>query len=305
MKTSPTTSEAGVRAALLDVLHAQWREFGVPFNAILPGAKLEVIDPEELVWCSLEFTSQEPRLAEGVRAWVTANRTRINRQRLNKLVRTSVNDQRSELWHALENAAPSGAKAKKTKTKKTTTKTKKTKPLGNRADGPSTLLLRSRDTLGNDCRSFLIAHLIGNPRGVRLRDVSKATGYSYRSISEAASSWERAGVSRIKHGYCVLVNPAPWCELLGCTAAKVVVVDWHATYQASIELVRTLAKARALGFSADHPLVISAIRTADAMLEIAAGGADRSRTPTHSRLRDALAVEWTSPDLVDTKNRRV
>jgi len=305
MKTSPTTSEAGVRAALLDVLHAQWREFGVPFNAILPGAKLEVIDPEELLWCSLEFTSQEPRLAEGVRAWVTANRTRINRQRLNKLVRTSVNDQRSELWHALENAAPSGAKAKKTKTKKTTTKKKKKKPLGNRADGPSTLLLRSRDTLGNDCRSFLIAHLIGNPRGVRLRDVSKATGYSYRSISEAASSWERAGVSRIKHGYCVLVNPAPWCELLGCTAAKVVVVDWHATYQASIELVRTLAKARALGFSPDHPLVISAIRTADAMLEIAAGGADRSRTPTHSRLRDALAVEWTSPDLVDTKNRRV
>jgi hypothetical protein len=299
MKTSPTTSEAGVRAALLDVLHAQWREFGVPFNVILPGAKLEVIDPEELVWCSLEFTSQEPRLAEGVRAWVTANRTRINRQRLNKLVRTSVNDQRSELWHALENAAPSGAKAKKTKTKK------KKKPLGNRADGPSTLLLRSRDTLGNDCRSFLIAHLIGNPRGVRLREVSKATGYSYRSISEAASSWERAGVSRIKHGYCVLVNPAPWCELLGCTAAKVVVVDWHATYQASIELVRTLAKARALGFSPDHPLVISAIRTADAMLEIAAGGADRSRTPTHSRLRDALAVEWTSPDLVDTKNRRV
>lgn len=284
MKTSPTTSETGVRAALLDVLHAQWREFGVPFNAILPGAKLEVIDPEELLWCSLEFTSQEPRLAEGVRAWVTANRTRINRQRLNKLVRTAVNDQRSELWLALEDAAPSGAKAKKTKTKKT-------KPLGNRADGPSTLLLRSRDTLGNDCRSFLIAHLIGNPRGVRLRDVSKATGYSYRSISEAATSWERAGVSRIKHGYCVLVNPAPWCELLGCTAAKVVVVDWHATYQASIELERTLAKARALGFSPDHPLVISAIRTADAALEIAAGGADRSRTPAHSRLRDALAVE--------------
>lgn len=283
MKTSPTTSETGVRAALLDVLHAQWREFGVPFNAILPGAKLEVIDPEELLWCSLEFTSQEPRLAEGVRAWVTANRTRINRQRLNKLARTAVNDQRSELWHALEDAAPSGAKAKKKK--------KKTKPLGNRADGPSTLLLRSRDALGNDCRSFLIVHLIGNPRGVRLRDVSKATGYSYRSISEAATSWERAGVSRIKHGYCVLVNPAPWCELLGCTAAKVVVVDWHATYQASIELVRTLAKARALGFSPDHPLVISAIRTADEMLEIAASGADRSRTPAHSRLRDALAVE--------------
>lgn len=288
MKTSPTTSETGVRAALLDVLHAQWREFGVPFNAILPGAKLEVIDPEELLWCSLEFTSQEPRLAEGVRAWVTANRTRINRQRLNKLVRTAVNDQRSELWHALEDAAPSGAKAKKTKTKKTT---KKTKPLGNRADGPSTLLLRSRDALGNDCRSFLIVHLIGNPRGVRLCDVSKATGYSYRSISEAATSWERAGVSRIKHGYCVLVNPAPWCELLGCTAAKVVVVDWHATYQATIELVRTLAKARALGFSPDHPLVISAIRTADVALEIAAGGADRSRTPAHSRLRDALAGE--------------
>lgn len=45
MKTSPTTSKTGVRAALLDVLHAQWREFGVPFNAILPGVALRSSTP--------------------------------------------------------------------------------------------------------------------------------------------------------------------------------------------------------------------------------------------------------------------
>ena len=45
MKTSPTTSrEERVRAALLDVLHAQWRELGVPFQAPAFEHPLEVIE---------------------------------------------------------------------------------------------------------------------------------------------------------------------------------------------------------------------------------------------------------------------
>ena len=82
----PTMScEERVRAALLDVLHAQWRELGVPFQAPAFEHPLEVIDPEALLWCSLHFFGSEPRLEEAVRSWFTANRARINTQRLNTL----------------------------------------------------------------------------------------------------------------------------------------------------------------------------------------------------------------------------
>ena len=88
MKTSPTTSrEERVRVALLDVLHAQWRELGVPFEALAfdhpQRFPLEVIDPEALLWCSLHFFGDEPRLEEAVRSWFATNRARVNTPRLN------------------------------------------------------------------------------------------------------------------------------------------------------------------------------------------------------------------------------
>jgi hypothetical protein len=253
----------------------------VPFNTVRLTSQLEVIDPEALLWCSLEFTPAEPRFAEGVYAWVSANRTRLNRQRLNKLAKNVSHDPRAKRWRELDANAPTSASPPRKKAPHTT------KPLGNRADGPSTLLLRSRDTLGNDCRSFLIVQLIGSPRGVRLRDVANATGYSYRSISEAATGWERAGIVRIQHGHCVLVKPAPWSELLRCDAPQVVTIDWQTAYRATIELLRTLGKANTNRFAADHPLVISAIRIANDELDIAASGAERSHTPALGLLRSA------------------
>ena len=281
MKTLLTTSETRIRTSLLEVLHAQWREFGVPFHSAHLTSQLEVIDPEALLWCSLEFTPTEPRFAEGVHAWVSANRTRLNRQRLNKLAKNAPQDPRAKRWLVLDANAPASASPPRKKPTHTT------KPLGNRADGPSTLLLRSRDTLGNDCRSFLIVQLIGHPRGVRLRDVANTTGYSYRSISEAATGWERAGIVRIQHGHCVLVKPAPWSQLLRCDAPQVVTIDWQAAYGAVIELLRTLGKASSNRFAADHPLVISAIHTTDDELDIAASGAERSHAPALDLLRSA------------------
>ncbi len=67
-----------------------------------------------------------------------------------------------------------------------------------------------------------------------------------------------------------------------------VTVDWLGAYQAAIDLLRTLAKVRAHAFARDHPLVASAIRTADAALEAAASGAERSQTPALALLRAAL-----------------
>lgn len=266
-----------VHDALLNVLHLQWREFGVPLQA--PGLEVrpEVIDPEALLWCSLEFTPTSPRLSEGVEAWFASNRTKINRQRLNKLARRVRKEPRAERWFALD-ASNSERRGQSSK------------PLGLRAAGPSTLLLNSRDILGNDCRSFLIVQLIGSPRGVRLRDVAATTGYAYRSVSEAATGWERAGVVRIDRGHCTLVSPAPWCELLACKANQVVVVDWQTAFQSVVELLRTIARARAVGLEPEHVLLTAATESARVSLEVARCGATEEQAPALWHLSRALGA---------------
>ena len=105
MTTTPTTSrEESLRSALLDVLYAQWRELGVPLAGPDIGDRLEVVDPEALLWCSLHFFGYEPRLEEGVRSWYADNRLRVNRQRLNTFARRHPDDPRAAAWRALEGA---------------------------------------------------------------------------------------------------------------------------------------------------------------------------------------------------------
>lgn len=279
MTTSPTTCEHRLREALLDLLHAQWRSFGLPLQPSLAAAfgsgSLEVIDPEALVWCTLEWVPTQPRLREGLHSWLHSNRGRLNRQRLNKFAASTKDDPRADLWHELDRHGPPepGRDAK---------------AAGEASSDAATLLLRSRDVLGNDCRSFLIVQLIGSPRGVRLRDVAQSTSYAYRSVSEAATGWERASIVRIRHGHCLLLQPAPWCEILRCRPADVVTVDWTAAYAATLSLLGFLAKARANGFDDSHPLVAAAIREADAQLEATAPGIERDKAPGVESLRSAL-----------------
>jgi hypothetical protein len=164
------------------------------------------------------------------------------------------------------------------------------KSIGKQSPDAATLLLRARDLLGNDGRSFLIVSLIGNPRGIRLRDVSNWTGYSYRSLAEAAAAWERAAVVRVQSGHCILLDPAPWRELLGCQANEVVTVAWHAVYGASINLLRTLLKAQQHDFPADHSLVKSEIGATKMLLGVAAVTAGNTQTPALAHLQEALVI---------------
>ncbi|GEM_PF-3565993 len=199
-------------------------------------------------------------------------------------------DARSELWRSLDVGKRSPVSPRNaTGSIKAIKPVTSGKPLGRRATGTATIFLRSRDMLGNDLRSFLIGYLIGSPRGIRLRLVQEWTGYSYRSISEATVGWERAGVVRIQHGHCVLTNSAPWRELLECRDGDVVVVDWPGACAASIELLRTLRKAREKGFEDMHSLVTSAIATTASSLATAAAGADDASATALAHLRATLA----------------
>jgi hypothetical protein len=281
MKTSPTTSrEERVRAALLDVLHAQWRELGVPFQA--PAFEhpqrfpLEVIDPEALLWCSLHFFGGEPRLEEAVRSWFTTNRARVNTQRLNTLARRNEQEPaeatRVAAWRSIN-----GLRRLVTR-----------KHVGLAASTPASLHLRSRDVLGNDCAAYLIVALLGSPRGVRCRDVADSTGYTYRCVADTAASWANAGLVRLEHGFCTILDPTPWAQLLRCDLADVVTVDWQAAYGAVLEYLLTLARARAAGVAEDSPLLAAATTKADGVLQGAAAGVAPERAPAIEALRNAI-----------------
>jgi len=277
MKTSPTTSrEDRVREALLDVLHAQWREFGVPFQAPAFDHPLEVIDPEALLWCSLAFFSSEARLEEGVRSWFTTNRARVNTQRLNTLAKRNENEPhesaRVSAWRSIN-----GLRRLVTR-----------KHIGVAASTAASLHLRSRDVLGNDCAAYLIVALLGSPRGVRCRDVADSTGYTYRCVADAAASWADAGLVRLEHGFCTILDPTPWAQLLRCDVADVVTVDWQAAYGAVLEYLRTLERARVAGVAEDSPILSAAATNAEGVLQGAAAGVAPERAPAIEALRIAI-----------------
>ncbi len=277
MPTSPTTSpEHVVREALLDVLHAQWREFGVPFDAPSFKAPLEAIDPEELIWCSLQFFGEEPRLEEAVRRWCVVHRGRVTQQRLNALARGRRDDPdeaaRLVAWKSLQDRRRDADG----------------RSIGRLATAPSCLHLRARDVLGTGCAAFLMAALLGSPRGVRCRDVAQMTGYSYRAVADVANAWSEAGIARLERGFCAMADPTPWARILRCEPGGVVLIDWHVVYAASIDLLRTLAKARAAGFDEDHPLVAAAFIEADESLQHVATGVPPERTPAVAAIREAI-----------------
>jgi hypothetical protein len=281
MKTSPTTSrEDRVREALLDVLHAQWRELGVPFQVSAfdhpQRFPLEVIDPEALLWCSLAFFSSEARLEEGVRSWFTTNRARVNTQRLNTLAKRNEHEPnetaRVSAWRSIN-----GVRRLVTR-----------KHIGVAASTAASLHLRSRDVLGNGCAAYLIVALLGSPRGVRCRDVADSTGYTYRCVADTAASWADAGLVRLEHGFCTILDPTPWAQLLRCDVADVVTVDWQAAYGTVLEYLRTLERARAAGVAEDSPLLAAAATKAEGALQGAAAGVAPERAPAIEALRNRI-----------------
>jgi len=280
MTTTPTTSlEERVRTALLDVLHAQWREFGVPFHSVEFAQGLEVVDPECLIWCSLHFFGAEPRLEEAARSWFAANRARVNSQRLNTLSRRSGDDAGETRWTA---AWREILAARRTTVREN---------IGAESAAPATLHLRSRDILGNSCAAHFIVALLGSPRGVRCRAVSNATGYTYRAVANLAASWARAGAVELDRGFCTLIDPTPWQRILRVRTEDIVTVDWHAAYGAVLGLLDELARARSAGLPETHPLLLASAAKFDRALEASAAGVAPARAPAIGALRDAINAE--------------
>ena len=282
---SQDTFEKSFRQRLLDLLYGQWVALGAPFSNRVPLAVNEVIDPEALLWCSLEFLPTEPRLSEVVREWVKRNKDYLVRQRVYKI--RDRTDPRAIIWQALDrrNRAPvfdlgipsepcHGLSspievADFAHSIEDIKRQREYLPsrLGRKGEGSETLLLKARDLLGQDIRHFLLVYLLANPHGGKLRDVQAWSGHSYRALSEAADRWETADVVSFDSGYCHLIAAEPFQALLRIGAKRIVLVNWLNVFDTSVRLLRDLAKARLKGFAAESTIQESLRQAASEKLE--------------------------------------
>ena len=306
MNTSLTTFEGSVRDWLLDLLHSQWRALGVPFSASQPLRPNEAIDPEALLWCSLEFFPTEPRLCEQVIGWLASNNPSLLRPRIRKFARAEP-DPRACIWRALdpqwkadvkEPAGPchgqesvgellGSCRELAAKTQARARERIRQQP-GTPRRSPATVILRARDTLGTDARHFLLVYLLANRGGAKLRSVAAWSGQSYRNISKVASRWEAAHIISIEHGYSRLRNPAPWRAILDLESVDIVLLNWLRIYNACIRLLRALGKAGAKSIPADGPVVTGLVREAAAEAAASVEGDVTASSETVQDLKSLL-----------------
>lgn len=282
MTTSPTTSEATLRERVLDVVYGQWYQLGVPFSPSHRPPREEVVDPEALIWCSLEFLPTEPRLLEGVTAWLQAYGDQVIHRRLNRVAKPV--DPRTSIWRALISAGrakggrPSepchGLDAQSevsdfcARLREAQRPDKESgHPAGEPLQAPSSGLLRARDLLGSDIRHLILIYLLARTGGCRLKEIERFSKYSYRSISETAARWESAGVLVLERGYCRLVDPEPWHVLLKGQLRRAVVLNWFDVFDDLVKLLRGAARARRKKLSPSSPVVESLCREARDVLD--------------------------------------
>lgn len=280
MKTSLTTFEHRIRDWLLDLLHSQWRTLGVPFSVEQPVRSEETIDPEALLWCSLEFFPTRPRFQEQTLAWWSDNSQAVLLPRIRKFAQNK-EDPRGSIWHALD---PQWRQSPKPPTapcygqasvdellefcsdlgKKTKARNNQRQQVGTPEKTTATVILRARNVLGNDARHFILVYLLANHGGAKLRSVATWSGQSYRNISKVAQRWESADILTVEHGFARLKNPALWESLLDLKPPKIVLLNWQKFFDACVKLLRSLSKAQAKSIPADGPVVTGLLReTAD------------------------------------------
>ena len=316
MTTSLTTFEHRIQHWLLDLLHSQWLALGVPFS-VRRARSDEVIDPEALLWCSLEFFPTQPRLLEQVLAWRTKIADSLLAPRFRKFAKTQA-DPRALLWYKIDQLAllwqSIGLQQKSPPAPPAepcyglasveelqafcndfgTYVTQQTSPRHQPGRAESTCaaaLLRARDIFSTDVRHFLLIYLLANQSGARLRSIAQWSGQTYQNVAKAAKRWEAAGVVTLDRGFARLKNPPVWADILGLgpsTSQPIVLVNWPRFFDACVTLLRYLAKANAKSLPADGPVVTGLIRQA---VEDAAASVE-SATPSHT-VRDFATLLLT------------
>jgi len=301
MTNSVTTFEEQLRERLLDIVHAQWHELGVPFSLSHPGSA-EVIDPEALLWCSLEFLPTEPRLKENVLFWLSVNRQNLIRHRINRHAHDG--DPRTNIWHVLDGATRRQAKRPNEscvglastddvlsfceKLEDDWGRRTREGRIGAPAVGTSTTLLRARSLLGRDVRHLLLVYLLANPGGSRLREIAKWAGYSYHSLAETADRWATVGVLKNDRGFCRLLERNLWRQLLRLDERSLVIVDWFTVFDATIRLLRVLGTGTQKDLALDGTVLTSFLRETRQAVSAAGRSEIDETSPALSHLLECI-----------------
>ena len=309
--TSQFTFEKNFRQALLDLIYKQWSELGAPFSERGGVQSESVIDPEALIWCSLEFLPTEPRLCEFVVEWIAENENQIVRQRIIKASKPG--DPRNLLWRLLDrrtarkktdatipsepfHGLTSGDEVTKfiNRFSDRLGKRDAARPIGRIQNSSATLLLRARDLFGHDIRHFLLVYLLAHPQGGKLRNLQKWSGHGYRSLADAAVRWEASGIVTLESGFCRLIEREPFCKLLHIQSSEILLDNWSTVFETSIRILRDLAKARSKGFGPSDQIVESLKNRAEEKLRGAALAFDTSkRSPVHQLLSTFEVIDLT------------
>ena len=292
MANSPTTFEEAFRLRLLDVIYAQWRHLGAPFTGPLFDDFPEVIDPEALIWASLEFLPTESRLAETVLLWLHAYRIYTIHQRLKS--RFGAGEPRTNIWLAVLQRDPGTSRMPRLPEDPSEPSYGMNSPqevikfsesfrdwahsrqpsdlrrIGKPDKGPTTTLLRARDLMGSDARHFLLLYLLCNPHGAPLKPLQEWTGYTSRTVIDTVTRWVDVGVVSMDHGVCRLIEPNAWEAILHFRFRRIALINWYRAFDASVRLLRALARGRRIGLSEDSSVVLS--HRTDAYHAIASSG---------------------------------
>lgn len=306
--TSQDTFEQSYRHCLLDLIYGQWAALGAPFTARPDSDDPSVIDPEALLWCSLEFLPTEPRLGETVVEWLTENPHDLVRQRIIKTAKRG--EPRTLLWQSLDRRSPKlESLAEPTEAlyglnstaevvefarrigEKRLHHGRESRRIGRIRKGSATLLLQARDLLGHDIRHFLLVYLLAKPHGGKLRDIQDWSQHAYRSLSDAADRWKAAEIITLESGYCRLVAAEPFHQLLHFKAQRVSLVNWWTVFETSVRLLRDLAKARSKGFNTDSAITKSLKREAAEKLDLVSSDFDGPRSSLLCNLLSCLAAK--------------
>lgn len=310
MKTLPATFESDLRDGILNILYGQWSHLGAAFSTSPSADSPEIVDPEALIWGSLEFLPTEPRLAEVVLQWLHAHMSDTIRQRLKSRLRSheprtciwstiEANEQLakqsefscvvpSEPCHGLNSPEQVVAFCQRMTHQSRRDPSQGIRRVGNPTWSPATLLLRLRYLMGSDPRHFLLLYLLCNPHGAPIPPLQQWTGYSQRTVSDTVARWADARFVSVEHGVCRLIEPDCWRGLLQQRTRGVFLVDWFKAFDACIGLLRALAKARHVGLSPDSSVISAYLSDAYHALSASSLSEARPDVPSLAPLRALL-----------------
>ena len=200
------------RGTLVGVCWAQWRTLGFMAGGEQGAVGNAFIDPEALLWMTLDAARTEPRLDQALAWWAVVGADLVSVPRLTALRADIPNDLDTALAAFAARAVGAGATSsawKRLAAGASTPRPERLKGVSDTGTGlsmverpalmhPAAAMLRLRALAGVGAKADVAAFLAASPsRAASVRTMRKALGYSYVALRRAADDLVAAGVASV------------------------------------------------------------------------------------------------------------